>query len=220
MFIGVITSAYVPMLLNMKQADNLYDQTLHEWDIYDDEKDRETVLKFYAYPSPDDDELIIEIENTSPLVVYPDRIWVNGTYYNISVSIPPMSTEQVVTVPINVDSGVNSSFNVFMTSHRGNTYEATGGAVKWDGSDWYVQQLLMIVQISGSGFLGFGSYRVRVSSVSGTLIDYDETIETSFSSGDATIFFDITDLVRVGIRLSCGSVVGGVGIIRGLRLMR
>jgi hypothetical protein len=51
-----------------------------------------------------------------------------------------------------------------------------------------------MVQLSGGGgFLGFGSYRVQVTNTTATLIDYDETQETSFSSGDATLVFDITD---------------------------
>ncbi|MFC1802519.1 hypothetical protein ACFL0D_00970 [Thermoproteota archaeon] len=193
MFVAVITSAYVPMLLNMRQADTLYDQKLHEWETFDDEKDRETVMKFYSYPDADDDELIIEIENNSPLTIYPQRVWVNDTYYNVSTSIPPMSTVNVMKVPIQVDLGANSSFTVMLTTNRGNTYEATGGSVEWDGSEWYVQQLAFMVQISGSGFLGFGSYRVKVTNVTDTLVAYDMTLETSFSSGDATLFFDVTE---------------------------
>jgi len=193
LFVAVITSAYVPMLLNMKQADTIYEQTLHEWGTRDDEKDRETVLLFYSYPDSDDDELIVEVENNSPLTIYPERVWVNNTYYNVSSPIPPMSTVQVTKVPISVTPGVNNSFYVMMTSSRGNTYEATGGPVEWDGSDWYVQQLVFMVQISGGGFLGFGSYRVRVSNTTDTLVEYDVTQETSFSSGDASLFFDITE---------------------------
>ena len=191
--VAVITSAYVPMILNMKQADSIYDQKVHEWGVLDDEKDRENVMLFYCYPDSDDDELIIEIENKSPLTIYPKRVWVNNTIHNVTGSILPMTTSVLTKVNINVQESVNSSFNVMLTTSRGNTYEATGGSVEWDGSDWYVQQLAFMVQISGSGFLGFGSYKVRVHNITDTLVPFDQTQETSFSSGDAMLFFDVTN---------------------------
>ena len=193
LFVAVVTSAFVPMILNMRQADSIYDQKVHEWKTLDDEKDRETVMLFYCYPDSDDDELIIEVENNSPLTVYPQRIWVNNTIHNVTGSILPMNTLVLTKVGISVQENVNSSFNILLTTSRGNTFEAYGGSIEWDGSDWYVQQLGFMVHITGSGFLGFGSYKVRVTNVTNTMVPYDLTQETSFSSGDASLFFDVTE---------------------------
>jgi len=48
-FIGILFSAYAPMILTMRQADVYYEQEKHEVEILDDEKRREE-LAFYVYP--------------------------------------------------------------------------------------------------------------------------------------------------------------------------
>jgi hypothetical protein len=193
LFVSVLTSAVVPMFMTMNQADTLYDQTLQEWETLDEEKIRENEVVFYAYPSSvGANELEIELDNQCEMEVTTTRIWVNTTYYNVSVSVPAMSKEVIGTVPTNVKPGLNSSYRVHLTTTRGNTFESSSGIVFWDGSDWYAQQLGIFVQISGGGFLGFGAYRVTVSNVTNTNVDYNVVRETNFASGTASLFFDVT----------------------------
>ena len=98
-----------------------------------------------------------------------------------------------VTIPRAIQGGTNSSYAVKVTTLRGNTYASGSGRIIYDGSDWVAEMLGIFVQIAGSGFLGFGSYRVTVTNVTNTNVDYWEQQETAFASGTACLLFEVTE---------------------------
>lgn len=192
-FIGILFTSVIPMLLVMHQADNIYEQKNLEIRRRDEEHDRENI-NVYAYPAgPGSSDLEIKIENDCELRVRLVRVWVNNTYTSRDDIIQSMKTEVIGPIPVPVQEEQNSSFVVHVTTERGNTFASGSGIIIYDGSDWVAETLGIFVQISSSGWFGFGSYRVTVTNVTNTNVWYDESQETNWGSGTLSYFFDVSE---------------------------
>ena len=78
-FIGILFTSIIPMILVMKQADNIYIQEVHEMERKDEEQDSQE-LEVYAFPVEGEDQIKISIQNTGVVPAIIRRVWINDEY--------------------------------------------------------------------------------------------------------------------------------------------
>jgi hypothetical protein len=149
-FVGILFTAVIPMYLTMNQADIILEQEKHEIASLDEDKEREDV-SFYVYPDTNDD-LVIVLQNNSPLGVKVVRVWINDDPYTTSTVLDPMEGG-VQLDPYNVVLEDGATYNVRITTERGNVYDSNSGDLEYDEGNWIVESRLINVVISSSGIV-------------------------------------------------------------------
>lgn len=149
-FIGILFTAVIPMQLVMHQADIIFEQNKLEAQRRDEERARENVV-VYVYPTGDaaPDNLTVMMDNRCEMVVKIVRIWINDTIHAYDGVVQSMSGEELGSFEVNPHNG--SSFDVRVTTERGNVYEASTGPIAHDGWGWEVEDKFINVLISSSG---------------------------------------------------------------------
>ncbi len=148
-FIGILFTAVIPMYLVMNQADVLFEQEKHNVVQLDDEKDRED-LYFYVYPDLNDD-LMVVVENKCAMTVKIVRIWINEDIQVESANLQTMETVDLG--PYDVSPIVGDTYNVRVTTERGNVFECGSGELEYGEGGWVVETKLINVMISASGIV-------------------------------------------------------------------
>jgi hypothetical protein len=195
LFVSILYSSIVPMFLVMKQADNLYEQKTNEIKRLDLEREKED-LAVYAYPIASEDEIEVNVISQCEVPVMVKRVWVNNTIYEYdNIVVESMAEKIIGQIPVNNAEGLNNSYQVRVTTARGNVFHSLAGAIEWDGSEWVSENLgiYVVIDSSNGGFLGFGQYRARVYNISVTDVEYNETKESNLQSGAATFLFEVTE---------------------------
>jgi len=148
-FIGILFTAVIPMYLVMNQADVIFEQEKHSVAQLDDEKDRED-LYFYIYPDLSDD-LMVVVENKCAMTVQVVRVWINEDIHVESTVLETMETLEFG--PYDVSLVVNGTYNVRVTTERGNVFECGSGDLEYGTGGWVVESKLINVMISASGIV-------------------------------------------------------------------
>jgi hypothetical protein len=185
-FIGILFTSVIPMLLVMNQADTIYEQKKLERGRLDEERAREN-LYVIVYPTGEaaPDNLTIIAENTCELTVKVVRIWINDTIHDKESIIKSMSPLPLGSFDVSPPAGKNSSYDVRVTTDRGNVFESGSGPLVYDGWDWDVETKMINVLISASGVV----FKVYVTGPNG----YDEYAQVWKIGGTALKTFDITE---------------------------
>ncbi len=118
-FVGIIFTAFIPMMLVMRQADTLYDLRKHELGILDYDRGSEDI---YIYIYPDGEvtttSLKVTAQNKGELATRIVRLWINDDSYELNVDLQPMGTVQELGIypltPID-----DESFFITVTTDRG-----------------------------------------------------------------------------------------------------
>jgi len=148
-FIGILFTAVIPMYLVMNQADVIFEQEKHSVAQLDDEKDRED-LYFYVYPDLSDD-LMVVVENKCAMSVKVVRVWINEEIQVESTLLATMETVELG--PYDVSLVVGSTYDVRVTTERGNVFESGSGELEYGESGWVVESKLINVMVSASGIV-------------------------------------------------------------------
>lgn len=185
-FIGILFTSVVPMFLVMNQADTIYEQKKLERERFDEERARENV-NVIVYPSGTaaPDNLTIIAENTCEMTVKIERIWINDTIHNQESIIKSMSPLILGTFDVSPPAGKNSSYDIRVTTDRGNVFESGSGPIVYDGWDWEVETKMINVLISSSGVV----FKIYVTGPN----DYNEYAQVWKIGGTAFKTFDITE---------------------------
>lgn len=146
-FIGILFSAVIPMYLVMNQADVIFEQRKYDTARLDEEKERED-LYFYVYPDTNDD-LVVVIENTCAMVVQISRVWINEDINPESTLIQSMQSMEFG--PYIITPVIGDSYNVMVTTDRGNVFECGSGKLEYSESGWVVESKMINVMVSASG---------------------------------------------------------------------
>jgi len=146
-FIAIIFSAVAPMMLMMRQADAYYETMKHEVTELDDEKDREE-LYFYVYPDENDD-LYVAVENQCALNIRVVRVWINNDIIEESVTLDPLESYELG--PYEVAPSVGDSYDIRVTTERGNVFESSSGVIEYGQDGWVVEAKVINVVVSSSG---------------------------------------------------------------------
>ncbi len=183
-FIGILFTAVIPMQLVMHQADTIFEQSKLEAQRRDEERARENVV-VYVFPTGDaaPDNLTVRIDNRCEMVVKIVRIWINNTIHTFDIVVQSMSEVDLASFEVNPHNG--SSFDVRVTTERGNVYEASTGPITHDGWNWEVTDKFINVLISSSGVV----FKVYVTGPNG----YDEYAQVWKIGGTAFKAFNVVD---------------------------
>jgi hypothetical protein len=184
-FIGIMFTSVIPMWLVMKQADVLYERKKLELARTDEEGAREFV-NVYVYPTGESapDNLTVFVENKCELNVNFVRLWINDTMHPMESIVDSMSELNLGSYDVDPQNG--SSFDVLVTTERGNVFEASSGTIIHDAMGWDVDEKFINVLIDYKGVV-FKVYVTGPNNYSG------ETQVTKMSDGSGFAIFDITE---------------------------
>ncbi|MBC8273464.1 MAG: hypothetical protein H8E40_00625 [Chloroflexi bacterium] len=171
-FIGILFSSVIPMMLVMKQADVILEQEKLEIVRRDDEGDRES-LELYPIPDLAATHVNVTILNTCETSIDIVRVWINDTLTDVTVTVNALSHEQIGPFPIQVVDG--SSFDVRVTTGRGNVYTAETGILHYQGGEWVTETLgirLILPSRPGKG----ARTNLWLNELKVTIIDEDDDV--------------------------------------------
>lgn len=139
-FIGILFTSVIPMYLLMNQADTLYEQKMLEMKRQDDERDREDV-EVYAFPADADspDYLNVSVLNRCEFAVRIVRLWINDTYHAVDSKVQPMGELDLDQYLVAAQDG--DSFDVKVTTDRGNVYASETGTLYYKNGEWLSETL-------------------------------------------------------------------------------
>ncbi len=151
-FIGILFTAVIPMSLVMKQADTIYEQKKLEMERFDEERAREEI-DVYVFPTEGaaSDNLTVSVHNRCELTVRIIRIWINDTFIATDYVVPSMSELELGSFYVAPRDG--STYDVKVTTERGNVFECGSGTISYQDGHWEVENLMINVLISSSGIV-------------------------------------------------------------------
>ncbi len=198
MFIGIMFSVYVPMTLVMKQADNIYEQKLHEARVWDVEKGNEDAL-VYAYGEADSTELSVYITNKGTNEITITRVWLNDDPTEVSETIAPKSSTELG--PYDV-AGAESPLKVKVTTENGNVFECNLGSVMYSvANGWYTPSYAVSVIIMSD----WGQYEIIIEDSGDNEVGYykssgneHDDVSKTFLVADSPDSYDVEILKKVG----------------------
>jgi len=146
-FVSIVFSAFIPMLLFMKQADALHETRKHELRIMDEERASENIF-FYTIPLTSPPRLSFVVENRGESLVTIERIWLNNVSCVVSDSIPAMETLSDIG-PFEVPNA-NESYFVKLTTDRGNIFTPSSGIPTYDTifGDWQMDSFMIFIMMT------------------------------------------------------------------------
>ncbi len=186
-FVSIIFTAFIPMLLVMKQADTLHEMRIFELERFDDEREGED-LHVYVFPtSGESDDLTLRVENRGDFMVKIVKIWINdNSYPEENFTIQPMGANQK-TLAGYFTPEPSEYYFIKVTSDRGNIFSSDSGSLyfdsegEWDGGMFMINVLL--------SYPSAGWFDIEISYEGNPL--YTEPIHKS-SSGPVFEFYTVT----------------------------
>lgn len=143
-FIGIVFSAFVPMVLLMNQANIIYTQKLHETQIEDAEREDER-LYVYAYPNEGSDTISISVHNDEVFPVQIVRVWINNVYFAVD-----KTAEVATSTPIGEFEALRreeETFIIKVTTARGNSFACDNGAIYSSEGVWSIPDMGITIHI-------------------------------------------------------------------------
>ena len=159
-FIGILFTAYIPMQLVMKQADNIYEIRIHEAKLNDDLKAKEELM-VYGYSENEDEYVTVFVQNRGVNAVEVVRIWLNDDNKTVSENVPSGGSASFD--PYELVGTEDEKLNVKVTTANGNVFpNSLGSAVYSSIYGWYTPSLGICVTIIND----VGQYQIEISRVS------------------------------------------------------
>ena len=122
------------MYLVMNQMNMLYDNEKLNMSNSDQQRYQENLAVGAEPFSQYSNTLNITVSNTCTLAVKIIRVWVNTTYTNTSVLVPPMSIVSMNSTRLVLRAG--SSFKVMVATERGNLFASETGILNYGANGW------------------------------------------------------------------------------------
>jgi flagellin-like protein len=197
-FIGIVFSTIVPMNLVMKQADNIYERTIHEVKMADLEKTTEELM-VYAYGVAGSTELSVYVINRGANEVTLVRVWLNDDFTEISQIIAPKA--KVILGPYDI-SETESPLRLKVTTKNGNVFMNSLGSVYYsEVNGWYVRSYAINVMIMNTA----GQYQIIIEDELDTEVGYYQSsgtdhidIQETFLVANTPATYDVVVKTRVG----------------------
>ena len=158
-FIGILFTSFIPMMLVMKQADNIYTRKVHEIQ-QSDEVQAAQELDVFAYPVEDEDMIKVYVENTGVVPATLKRIWINDVYHTVDEVVAALDTSTLG--PYNVTTYDGASFNIILTTSHANSFSSVSGTLYYEASGWFVPELGVCVHVA-VGLWGAGYFKIQVT---------------------------------------------------------
>ena len=156
-FVGIIFSAYVPMTLVMKQADNIYERAIHEAKIGDIEKANEDVM-VVAYGAAESTELSVYVTNRGSSEITITRVWLNDDPRPESPESGKIAPKTSKAFGSYGGLDTESPLKVKVTTDNGNIFECNLGTISYGEYGWYTPSFAVSVMILND----WGQYEIIV----------------------------------------------------------
>ncbi len=130
-FVSIIFTAFIPMLLVMKQADTLHEMRTFELERFDDEKESEDIHVYVFEKTTSPDILTLRVENWGDFSVNIERIWINETCYlldNFNVQPANWLEEELTGFTAEPDT----RYLIKVATNRGNVFFTESGSLYFD----------------------------------------------------------------------------------------
>lgn len=197
-FIGIVFSAFVPMTLVMKQADNVYERKIHETTVGDIDKGSEDAM-VYAYGETGSTELSVFVTNKGFNELTIVRVWLNNNSTEVSETVAPKASIELG--PYDV-TGAESPLKVKVTTENGNIYECDLGSVMYsEVNGWYTPSFAISVMIMSD----WGQYEIIVEDSGSNEVGYykssgneHDDISKTFLVDDTPDTYDVEVLKKIG----------------------
>ena len=182
LFIGIVFSTIVPMTLVMKQADNIYERTIHEVKMNDLEKSTEELMIF-AFGEAGSTDLTVYVMNRGANEVKVVHVWLNEEIQELSQVIAPKTSSEFG--PYDV-SDTESPLRVKVTTANGNIFECYLGNIMYsEVNGWYTPSFAINVMIMNFA----GQYEI--------IIEDEEDVEVGYYMSSGTDHDDIQETFLV-----------------------
>ena len=160
-FVGIIFTAFIPMMLVMRQADTLHDLRKHELDILDQERMDEEVYVYVFNDTESSGSLTLRVENWGYSYVNIKKIWINDACYPLEdfnvQSMNWLEGEVTGFTPV-----PDKYYTIKITTDRGNIfYEMSGSLYCNIDGQWYTELFTIYINIKNQPA---GWYDVNVTS--------------------------------------------------------
>jgi len=197
-FIGIVFSAYVPMTLVMKQADNVYERKIHETKALDMEKETEDLM-VTAYGEAASTDLTVYLQNRGANEVTIIRVWLNEEIHEVEEVISAKTSSELG--PYSV-AGAESPLRVKVTTDNGNIFECNLGSVLYSEiNGWYTPSYAVTVVIMNN----WGQYEIIVEDSLDVEVGYykssgneQDDVSKTFLVSDTPDVYDVEVLKKVG----------------------
>ena len=145
-FVSIIFSAFIPMMLVMRQADTIHEIRKHQLTSLDEEQYREDI-SYYAYPLDlSSNQIFVKIENKGSALVKIVSVWINDVVESPQdANIQSMATMELG--PFTVDPAVLTSYTVKVVTEKGNIFTSLSGTLHSSGGTWYTPSLGICIHI-------------------------------------------------------------------------
>jgi hypothetical protein len=155
LMVGLLFSAIIPIFISRARVDNHYDTTVVNMGITDHERGMEDVT-FYAFGRDESHDLYVLLVNDGSITVNITRIWVrridlqrtniftsqnvsaalNGQDLPLQLNPSDKATIENLTLTIIVEDPDKDTFNIEVTTARGNVFPIINGPLNYQGGLW------------------------------------------------------------------------------------
>ena len=120
-FVGIIFTAFIPMLLVMRQADTLHEMRKFELARLDEERDAENLYIYVRGTGSGSSYLTVEVENKGYLSSKVVSLWINDEFFELNQMISPMSGVEDLG-SFDVSGLLDFDYIIMVTTDRGKIF--------------------------------------------------------------------------------------------------
>lgn len=189
-FVGIVFTAFIPMMLVMKQADTLYDMRKYELQILDQEKIDEEVY-VYVFPGTETSTTLkLKVQNRGPLLVNVVQVWINDDPHPVEgfvaqpMSWLEMDLDYFTAVP-------DTWYFIKIITDRGNVFYSDSGALHYGSESTWSEGMFAINFFISYPAAGWYNVEIRQGGAEDPLLDGTPFQIHKSSSGSVFDFFDV-----------------------------
>ena len=188
-FVGIIFTAFIPMMLVMRQADTIYEMRKHELGILDQDRMDEEVY-VYIFPSDAPPILTLSVQNRGTLIVNVMQVWINDVPYQIDdFNVQPTSLLEMDLTDFTPE--LDNWYLIKIITDRGNVFSSESGSLYYDsGGNWLGGMFAINFFISYPA-AGWFDVEIRYDNAEGFILTDPPFQIHKSSSGPAFDFFEV-----------------------------
>lgn len=189
-FVSIIFTAFIPMMLVMRQADTLYDLRKNELGIFDQERIDEDVY-VYVFPGAEESTtLTLKVQNRGTLVVNVVQVWINDEPHSVDgFAVQPMSWSEMELDYLEFVPG--EWYFIKINTDRGNVFSSDSGALHYDSESNWGEGMFAINFFISYPAAGWYDVEIRQGGEENPLLDGTPFQIHKSSSGSVFDFFDV-----------------------------
>ena len=211
LMVGILFTTVIPLFIYVNSVNNYYDTTVVNMGIADQERGMEDVI-VYAFGRDETYDINVIIVNEGSISVNITRIWMMSmdlqrtnifTSENVSAALnahdlplqinpSDQATIENLTLTIILDDPDKNSFNIEVTTARGNVFPSDTNPLSYNAGKWGTGMNWPWLEIIIRSDEGQDDFQIDVV---GNSNDFDDTISSEHVLGD---YFTIIPVLKTG----------------------